>query len=229
MIDSTLIFAPNDNTKGRHDATGAFQPEARRFAAAHGCVEPLTLIVNKGADKASMREDVLARLSTCEGLAPLYCVAFFCHGYRRGIQLGFDNGNVARLAKAIAAVSKPDVRVPLYACDTGRDADQDRKDDLAAFGGDGGFADQLRDALCRHGCVDCVVYAHTTPGHATRNPYVRIFPGNGSPVGGTGGSWVVAPGSSLWRAWRVKLREGNLRYEFPFMSVADVHRYLQAG
>jgi len=71
--------------------------------------------------------------------------------------------------------------------------------------GDGGFADKLRDAFCEAGMTWVKVYAHTTAGHTTRNPYVRIFEGQGSPIGGIGGQLLVQPGAKLWKTWRSAL------------------------
>jgi len=242
MIDAhnTIVFAPKYNTK-RADATGAFQPEARRFMERHGISSDLYHLVdntgrgNPGGkpgpkDKARMKRQVLEAIdSTLHVNAELRGVAFFCHGYRTGIQFGITNKDVGALASSIASASHPTVRVPLYACDTGRDKDRNRKDDLEAFGGDGGFADSLRDALCVQAARDNVVWAHTTAGHTTRNPHVRVFMGLGSEYGNTGGFYVVARNNrKLWKAWRQALRAkgSTLRYDFPFMEVAEIHRFL---
>jgi hypothetical protein len=114
--------------------------------------------------------------------------------------------------------------VALYCCSTGAASSADA---YAEFGGDGGFADRLRDALCVAGGVHCTVDAHTTAGHTTMNPYVRRFEGRGSRVGGVGGFDLVSPKSGdLWRRWRRALRETSLRYRFPVMSVAEIHDWL---
>jgi len=244
MIDAhnTIVFAPEFNSHNKKaDATGAFQPEARRFMKRHGISSDLYhLIDNTGRgkpggkpgpkDKARMKRQVLEAIdSVLQANVELRGVAIFSHGYRTGIQFGFTNKDAGALASSIACASHPTVRVPLYACDTGRDADRKREDDLEAFGGDGGFADTLRDALCVQAARDNMVWAHTTAGHTTRNPHVRLFPGLGSEYGNTGGFYVVARSNrKLWNAWRNALRAkgSTLRYDFPFMEVAEIHRYL---
>ena len=71
-------------------------------------------------------------------------MAFFCHGLKTGIQLGFRLGNVGALAKSIAHLGDPGVIVALYSCDCGRDRDRERKDDLM------GAQETLRKAIYYH-------------------------------------------------------------------------------
>ena len=221
-----LVFAPAYNAAGKRDATGAFQPEAKAFRRHHGVPAANLVLVDNRLDRVSMRHIVLdtiaaRRKASAEGRAPA-AVAFFCHGAGRQIQFGFDARNVGDLARSLSGCTA--LRMPLFACSTGKGTGGEA---LAAFGGDGGFADALRDALCREGVVECCVDAHTTVGHTTRNPHVRRFEGMGSPVGGAGGYFIVHPGQkTLWRKWRRALRETNLRFDFPFMSVAEIHRGL---
>lgn len=245
MLDahSTIVFAPKFNRPDkRADATGAFQPAARRFMTHHGINPSMYhLIDNKQngrdgkatpKDKARMRQQVLTAIDKCtqEGIV-LRGAAFFCHGYKSGIQFGFTSKNVNQLASSLDCASHKNLRVPLYACDAGRDADRYRRDDLEAFGGDGGFADILRDALCRYGLVDNIVWAHTTPGHTLKNSHVRVFPGMGSEIGNTGGFYVIHPKDrKLWRAWKaaIKDKDNTLELDFPFMEIAEIHRTVLA-
>src|SRR5690606_18287712 len=105
-------------------------------------------------------------------------------------------------AKVIAEHTEPShAIITLYACDAARDGDSDRRDDVAPGpGGDGGFADALRDALSAdhhmHGHVD----AHASLGHATKNPFVRRFWMDGESAD-IGGDWLISPGSPAWRTW----------------------------
>jgi hypothetical protein len=223
MSDSApIVFAPMFNTRGRHDATGAFQPEADAFCRARGGTP--TLIANTMPAEA-MRAQVFLRLIPDPAIQ-VRTVAFFCHGSGGSIQFGFNRANVDQLAAAIAEAV--DVRIVLYACNTARGSKAEGQ--MAEFGGDGGFADALRDALCRAGAVNCQVDAHTTAGHTTRNPFVRRFLGMGSRVGGVGGFWIVSPTNRpLWAKWRRALREGSLRFDFPFLSIAEIHERLTAA
>lgn len=210
-----LSLAPLYNSPGKRDATGAFQPEARLFEIAlpAGSVS-LNATIDNSRPAAKMRAEVAARI---RGFAPSV-LDFFCHGWRTGVQFGWSLDSIDTLASVIAEACPTDAPiVALYACSTAS----------GGVGGDGGFADQLRDALCQAGAVNCRVDAHDRAGHTTRNPYVRRFEGQGSAVGGQGGQWIVAPGSALWSKWRAALR-GDLRLRFPLMPVSDIHAELAA-
>lgn len=138
-------------------------------------------------------------------------LAVFCHGWANGLQL-VPMAHVADLAKAIA---RPGIVVTLYACSTA---------DGPHLGGDGGFADALRDALCEAGASACCVDAHVTAGHATRNPYVRRFVG---PLAATGGEYIIEPKSALWRPW-VKALTGDFRWRFPLVATDAIRAALAA-
>lgn len=229
-----ITFAPRWNTGRKSDATGAFQPEARAFAEMHG---GRVVLIDNRQPKARMRQQVLTELIKAGayhgGDGGMICcgddshdhrlefVAIACHGWGRGIQFGFDIGSAEALASEIARVSTPDVVVPLFCCSTA-DTLGWLKARGKGPGGDRGFADELRDALCREGATHCVVDAHVTVGHAFKNPHVRRFAGDGSPEGGIGGQYIVERGSSLWRPWVRALRE-DMRFRFPFMPIGMIH------
>lgn len=209
-----LILTPRKNRPGKSDYTGAFLPEAKAFAALHKIAPERIVDVDATAPNSACRAHVEAAL---QSNGPLSLVAFFCHGLRTGLQLGHSIQTVDALAKAIAKNGSESIVVALYACSTGGGP---------APGGEGGFADRLRDALCRAGKSHCSVVAHDNAGHATRNPRVRRFEGRGSPVGGMGGTWLVAPGSELWKPWVRALQKTDLRLRFPLMDPAQIHREL---
>jgi hypothetical protein len=215
-----LVLAPKHNTGTKKDATGAFQPEAAAFAKRNGVPKAQVVWIDNHLSKRAMRAAVLAEIEKVKKEnGPLAAIACFCHGWKTGIQFGFDKSTVGWLAQALAGAR--DVRVPLYACSTAQGADGD---DSTAVGGDGGFADLLRDALCQAGAVDCQVDAHTTAGHTSKNPFVRRFQGMGSPSGGAGGFFIVSPSQrQLFAKWRKLLASADLRYAFPFMTVAEIH------
>ena len=221
-----LCFAPKFNTKGRKDATGAFIPEAKRFLEHHGQDPSMLHLIDNTQSKAQMRQWVLLSLGDFKN-HHLDGVFFFCHGWRRGIQFGFTTKGLKRLATAIFDAADQNPRLCFYSCDVGRDADRKRTDDLKAFGGDGGFADEMRDALCRAGARWCRVDGHTTPGHTTRNPHVRRFDGNGSTIGAQGGYYIIPrTKKALFKKWREALR-GELRFDYPIMSVDMIVQELQ--
>jgi len=215
-----LVLAPLYNTGKKKDATGAFRPEATVFAERHGVPREQVVWIDNHLSKPAMRAEVLAEIAKVKTASgALEALACFCHGWKTGIQFGFDKTTVGVLAEVLVGVR--DIRVPLYACSTAQGAGGD---DSTAIGGDGGFADLLRDALCQAGAVDCQVDAHTTAGHTSKNPFVRRFQGMGSQLGGTGGFFIVSPSQKqLFAKWRRALANTDLRRDFPFMTVAEIH------
>lgn len=218
-----IAFAPKHNSPDKKDATGAFLPEARSFLEQHEVRSAgrLVIVDNHGTPLA-MRKAQLAPLG--EEAKSVRCVALFCHGWRTGLQLGWTLANHATLGAAIAGAITENAAITLYACDAGRDDDRDREDDLHdGPGGEGGFADVLRDSIVRlrpdwRGWVD----AHTTAAHTTKNPDVRRFDSGG------GSAYIVSRESPRWKRWREALREGSLRHRFPFLTRDEVHAELGA-
>jgi hypothetical protein len=221
-----LCFAPQHNTKGRHDATGAFQPEARRFIEHHGQDSSMLVLVDNRMPDKSMREKVLSTIRQYN--RSLNGIFFFCHGFKGGIQFGFRSKNVEELTAAMStAFWFEDGVVCCYSCDVARDADRDRYDETETIGGDGGFADLVRDGLCRAGCIYCHVDGHTTTGHTTKNPFVRRFEGAGSFIGGHGGLYIVSPGKKqLFKKWRDLLKT-DYRFDYPLVGTAVIYEELQ--
>lgn len=232
---AALIFAPTYDSEGKRDATGAFHPEAHRFRRFVGA-ERVTLFDNR-AEFYERRETVYNTIEN-RARASVDVVAFFCHGFRTGLQAGLGLEHLRRFALTLKPCAAPSgLTVLLYACDAARDSDRDRDDDRRdGVGGDGGFADRLRDALGEVGVL-ATVYAHATAGHTTSNPWLRVFRSGES----AGGPWVVAPGSELWPAWRRALdpvveRDGrrvvdesrDLRFRFWRMSQAEIEAELRA-
>lgn len=220
----TFVVTPKHNTPLRPSKDGSprakkdadeFAREARRFVDHHAAVAREYQIPNL-APFGSRLGDLLADVEDAE--APLGVVAIFCHGWKSGLQCGATLANAGALGAALRERGAD--TIILYACSAGRDADARHDDDLASGpGGDGGFADQLRDAS------GVTVFAHVTDGHTTRNPHVRAFRA-GERVGG---EWVVDPASPEWRAWRLALRaDPSLRFEFPFMTGAQIRQRIGA-
>jgi hypothetical protein len=221
MASSSIVcFAPKHNTDGKHDATGAFQPEMHAFAkhwSRYGVDEAL---IDNERSADIMRKAVIAELQQHRQQK---CIAFFCHGWKGGIQLGFRLYMVETFAAALGSAISATGCVVLYACDAGRDSDNESNDDLLPGpGGEGGFADELRDALCR-ARTDWVghVDAHVSTAHTTRNPHVRRFT-----AGGTS-EYLIRADSPLWPAWKRALK-GDLRFRFPLMSRSDIEVELKA-
>lgn len=207
-----LAITGDRNTGSKRDWSGAFAPEAARYVAGG---DSGSAVVTVPLDARSEMQRGIALRAIAEH-APTE-LAFFCHGFTRRIQLGFSLVHLHALAAALSSVGCD--RVALYACSTGGGP---------GVGGDGGFADALRDALCTHGLTSCRVLAHRTPGHASMNPRKALFEGRGSPVGGVGGTDIVRPGSTLWRRWCTRLRAPGdpLRWQLLSMEIGEIHRDL---
>lgn len=194
-----IIFAPNHNSEGRHDASGAFVPGARAFAALHGINNIVWLT---GRDNASLILDAL------RGQSGLGVVAYFGHGLQSGLpsaDLWWQD--IPRLAASIRAACAPKAQVVLYACTAGKP---------------GCFAERL--AMMIGSGVR--VWGHTCAGHSFTNPYVTRYPYdflNDTPylVEPTSARWRA------WHQL-IKGRS-NIWARYPFMSQATVEREIDTG
>lgn len=209
-----LSLAPMFNTGGKKDATGAFKPEAKAFSAHYPQYNHTVDYIDNKGTKANMRKEVIDNIRKCQPDV----LAFFCHGWKTGIQFGFNLTNLVEIVDSFPTGNLAPV-VVIYGCLTA---------DGTGPGGDGGFADILRDTFCQKGFRHVQVDAHVTPGHATRNPNVRRFEGKGSSSGGVGGYYLVSPGSKLWKPWVAALKT-DFRFDFPFMSAEFIHKSLEKG
>jgi len=226
VISRGIVLSPAHDSHGKKDVTYAFRPEAHRFATLHDCTH--VEIDNRGSMPARRKRVVEAIRGARYDAYATPIVAIFCHGWRDGIQLGVRVRDVDELAAAIAeATASAATIVALYCCDTAQGVERGA-DTSAGPGGDGGFADELRDALCRAGVEWTVVDAHVTTGHTTRNPNLRRFGGEGSKTGGSGGGWIVRPRSRLWKPWAAALRRTDMRLRFPVLTVPEIHAELTA-
>lgn len=242
--DTTTLVIRNDIVSFRlrcnhpertNDVGGAFLPESYYFSHYNFVPIGSTYIVNNGecavvngeiknpVSYTQRKRVVLDILDNLPANQPKKVIAFFCHGWHRGFQFGFQthtsveyqNSNYtdpAALAAAISRIATPDVKVILYACSTG--------------GTDDGFAATLRNELMVF-CPQCRVDAHKTLGHSTKNPFVNRFESpSGSP-----GQMIVPTGHSLWNKWRRVLNnpfeEGStLLWKFSQMDTEEIHDYL---
>lgn len=214
---NALIFVPWQDTPGVNPESGfpyrdakEFQREAHNFALVHDIPAERVVLFDNAKLRAVRRFVVLDHLQRHQGLD---CVAFFCHGWRDGIQAGFGTKDVPQLARALHEACVPGASLPLYCCSTAR----------GGAGGDGGFADTLRDALS--GLLPgAKIDAHTTPGHTTRNPHVRRFVVGAKAE--TGGEWLVDPAEGArFQKWR-RVLQGDARFQFPFMTTEAIRAAL---
>ena len=213
---NSLVFAPKVGTKSKPRDFKSFQGWAAGFLRYWGLPSSRRIIIDNTKPSRVMRRQVIKSVGQAGCNAGTGVVGLFCHGYTTRIQLGFNRATLDDLATALYVAYGADVRVVLYACSTGSGPGP---------GGDRGFADELRDALCRAGAVDCRVLAHSTAGRADANPFVRSFDGNGSKVGGKGGYPLVDRKDPLWSRWVKELRK-DLRWKIGTMSMEEIHREL---
>lgn len=222
-----LVFYSNTNVRGRKDATGAFIPEAEAFARLHSI--PKTNVIGiklPRVNKEQRRREVLNAIKRHGHRDKIGAIAFFGHGWPNGIQFGFDRKHIPELVVEMTRTCTPDVKVMLFACLA---AENDSKIDNRKIGPgtDGGFCDRLRDEMARYGLGEGRVDGHLTAGHTSWNPYLVRFLCTDvfdHEYGATGGAYVVAPRSQLWRKWitALKNQKGGMRYRFPFMDEIDI-------
>lgn len=218
------MFAPLRNKEGRKDATGAFQPEATKFAQCHSLADDKVHLFDNHDDALEMREYVYSIVDAMPRRR-MDAIAFFCHGWKSGLQCGLGFEHITALSIRIKQAAVDEPKVILYACEAARDMDAQQDDDRNDFiGGAGGFADRLRDALGQIGCR-AEVYAHSTAGHTTQNPYLRVFRAGES----AGGKFVVAPGAELWQRWCRAMRTTTLRFRFPWMSSEEIEKEIRSA
>ena len=218
-----VVFCPAHNSPGKRDATGAFIPEGQRFADEFGLDVYRFDNRNKPWKRRREVERALAQYPNAE------VVGFFCHGFKTGLQTGHRLWAMDGLVELLSQCT-PGVKVYLAACSTARDKDAaDRDDRTDAVGGEGGFADKLRDEIVAKrgesnpgGWID----AHATLGHATRNPYVRRFELVSPNEGAT---WIVEPQSDRWVRWKRALRTTDLRIRYPLLSLSSIYLELDGA
>ena len=180
------------------DSNEEFRREAVKMGKFYN-VEPVVVDCGKNEDRHSRRESVISALHATD------FVAFICHGWKQGIELGFDTTNTAQLADALRCYGP--LRVVLYCCSTAG----------GGVDGDGGFADHLRDLS------GAQVDAHDGAGHCTRRPYVRRFDAGAV---AQGGPWIVAPQHDLWPKWYRELHDSDLRFRYPMMTREEIASHL---
>lgn len=187
---SILAISTGYNSPPRNpsDATGAFLPESKRFIKIHGGSR--TIIKARGTPRSRrLLSEAAIRKEALDVLA------VFGHGIAsQCIATGHGIAHVPALADAIEAnACEFRFTVIFYCCLTSK--------------GKRGFADHLSDLLTGRG-FDPLIWAHTTAGHATVNPFVELA---GGPSGGTP---VVAKGEPLWKRWRERLQDQEFRLSF---------------
>ena len=219
-----LVLFSNTNRRGKHDATGAFIPEARAFMKQHNSEEVHFVGVDlEHMPKSARRSSVYQAIHDATLDRKLDAVVFYGHGWPDGIQFGFSRETAPELAAMLSDKAHLTLKVALFACLAAENDVRDKDHENVGPGTDGGFADVLRDELVKCGIRKGWVDAHKTAGHTTWNPYVVRFlcEDTTDPLyDGEGGAWLVAPRTTHWRLWcrELRARKATLRHEFPFMT-----------
>jgi hypothetical protein len=206
MPTNMIVVTPDRNIHST-DFKGAFEPESLTFMQV---VPGKHALIKFDASKSmqARQNELFQKLDVLKG-QDFSGIAFFCHGWHDGIQAGIRLRQIPEFVQLVCAATKNGVdakgvlHVPLYCCSTA--AKGEVPEAASETGGDGGFADTLRDEFCRQSKPWVRVYGHTTAGHTTMNPQVRVFEGKGSPIGGNGGEVLVRqppPKNPLWPVWR---------------------------
>ena len=232
----TLVFYSSKNSKGKKDATAVFIPESQKFAtvnsvsASQNCVISVDCTQTKDERKKDVIREILCAGSIVS--KPIDAIAFFCHGWTGGIQVGIWKKDIKEFVQALIKSCSKSLIITLYACLTAENDVPDNDWARPGPGTDGGFADLLRDEMGRQGFVGHVD-AHKTAGHASMNPYVVRFECSGIDDlvrGGRGGKWLI-PRGTFWGVWSQALHDpaNTLRYRFPFMSSSQIIYELSTG
>lgn len=221
---TALVIYSSSNSEGRHDATGAFIPEAKEFQKFYSVPEENMLPVPCTQLKADKRREAVCMF--LRNKSDIDLVAIACHGWSQGIQMGFTLPHAITLAKYLSMACKPTARIALYCCSTASGNTEAVNIGPAT---DGGFADVLRDNLLGLGFNGGWIDAHKTAGHCTQNPYVVRFyldPTLANTQGEiTGGDWLVSPKNPLWRAWARNLKK-DLRFLYPMKTELEIKTML---
>ncbi len=228
--ENILVIYSSKNTKGRHDATGAFIPEAYAFHRLHNVPEENMLAIPCPGTNFQDRYEKLCRfIDTKFGVK---WIAMFCHGYSSGLQFGLNKKNISDFTATLRHSCNDDLSMTLYACSTASVNRKKRK--ISAPGTDGGYADELRDSMLRRGFRGGWIDAHLTSGHTTMNPYVMRFhvePAFDDDWNIKGGQWLVHPRSPRWKIWKNELKhgykDGILRFHFPQFSEVEISSLLR--
>jgi hypothetical protein len=223
MPDNILVFYSSTNSKNKHDATGAFIPEAQAFCKLHDVPKENQIAIECiGVPRRKRKKEVFDVIHNLGAKQSFDGLAFFGHGWPNGIQFGLLRKDVEEFAQLLSMRCTTDVKIVLYACLAAENDVRDRELKNIGPASDGGFADLLRDSMSEWGLLRGWVDAHKTAGHTSWNPYVVRFLCGTSDL--QGGAWLVAPRSQYWRDWIKKLKDkpSGLRYRFPFMSELEI-------
>lgn len=210
---NVIAFHPKHNSLFKKDVTGAFKPEAQAFVQKHNYSKANIYEIDcrRKVSKFVRQNQILAELSQFED-KQLDAIAFFCHGWKKGLQFGFSNSaqDLETLSYRILKASANKIRVVLYACSCGSTDLQN-------------FASALRDQIYNWESRPIQIDAHDRKGHCTRRPFIRRY----TEPAYSGGKWIIMPKTELWNNWVNALDETDLRFDYPFMTIQKIYNHLK--
>jgi hypothetical protein len=201
MSYNVFAVTPANNSDHKNDATGAFIPGAKRFAAAYGGAY-------KTFDNSVGNRTKKNFLKTIQdGPSSLDMFAYFGHGYHHPPQLGsahiYTRADIEEMADALREKLVPGGIVVLYACLAGSPT---------------GLSTILQDKIGR----DCWIYGHTSVGHSFANPDVSEVQQSRSPT------YRDLFRGELRAAWSEALHYTDMWLRFPVMWDEYITRELYA-
>lgn len=165
-MSNHLILYTSTNQKGRHDATGAFIPEAKNLhqhllkTCEHYNVT-MAPIKTTGVSLAKRREQVEAALKT----GTYDHIYFLCHGYKNGIQFGYKwRSGAVQLANLLHKAGDYEIEsVIFYCCSVAKNRDN--------------FCEWIYNELSclKWNTNEVQVFGHYSAGHTTMNPNIKIY------------------------------------------------------
>ena len=215
-----LVLHASENTNGVNDATGAFVPESvffNKHRTAKGDV--VQVFPFKNTLPQAKRFAEFCKL--IEGANDFDAFVYLGHGLRNSLpSAGVTQGNRKTFTDLLIKKSKNKKKlyVTLFACSTAETT-------TGQPGGEGGFADKVRDDLVAAGMTEGWIDAHPVPGHATQNSLVKRFfvTPEEAPKGGV---WLVAQGTPEFTNWKKRLnskwKDDPFRFDFPYLTQAEV-------
>lgn len=215
-----VLHASKNSANHGNDAGGAFIPEAINFNKHRTTLGDKVTVVpyDNNLPQGKRLESFLKLIEDAE---PFDAFVYLGHGLRNGLpSAGVTQASRKRFTDLLVKKSKSKTKliVTLFACSTAETT-------TGQPGGEGGFADKVRDDLVVAGFTEGWIDAHPVPGHATQNSKVRRFYVS-TEEASKGGTWLVAPGSPEFPKWKEKLnskwRDDPFRFDFPYMTATQI-------
>jgi len=219
MTMNILVLHASENSHG-NDAKGAFIPESvflNRTRTEAG--DKVQVFPFKNSLAGPKRFEEFCKL--IDQAEPFDAFVYLGHGLRNSLpSANVTQANRKKFTDLLVkkAKNKKKLIVTLFACSTAETT-------TGQPGGEGGFADKVRDDLVAAGFTQGWIDAHPVPGHATQNSLVKRFYISADEAA-KGGSWIVAPGSPEFSKWKQRLnspyKKDPFRFMFPYLTATEI-------